>query len=118
MLFVEGSQEAYERAIKPYFESEERSLRCRTAQARDPEEALRLVREFKPQLVVLDGSRMPIGVNSGKLAALLTDAKDAPCEVILAEIPSRDFQVGGEPLARLQQLDEAVQKAARRHQLK
>jgi len=118
ILFVEGSPEVYEQTLKPYFEAEERSLHCRTALARDPEEALRLIGEFKPQLVVLDGSRMPVGVNSGKLAARLTDAPDAPLEVILVEIPSKEFQIGETPFARLERLEEAVQEAARKHQLK
>ena len=113
ILFVEGSQEAYEQTIKPYFESEDRSLRCQTALARDPEEALRLVREFKPQLVVLDSSRMPVGVDSGRLAARLTDATVAPMEIILLEIPSREFQVGKTPLPRLEQLEEAIRKSVR-----
>lgn len=113
ILFVEGSQEAYEEAIRPYFESEERSLRCRTALARDPEEALRLTREFRPQLIVLDSSRMPVGVDSGRLAARLTDAAVAPMEIILVEIPSREFQVGQTPLPRLERLEEAIRKSVR-----
>jgi len=117
ILFVEGSQEAYEQVLKPYFESEERSLRCRTALAQDPEEAFRLIGEFKPQLLVLDGSRMPIGVDSGKLAARLTDAADAPLEIILAEIPSRELRSGETPIKRLKQMEEGVQKAARKYRL-
>ena len=115
LLFVEGSQEAYELFLKPYFESEDRPLRCLTALARDPEEALRMTGEFKPQLVILDGSRMPVGVDAGSLAARLTSGPERPAEVILAEIPSADYRVGIPPAGRLERLEEAVCQAARKH---
>ncbi len=115
LLFVEGSQEAYEQFLKPYFESEERPLRCSTALARDPEEALRMAEEFKPQLVILDGSRMPVGVDAGSLAARLTGIPERPAEVILTEIPSADYRVGAGPVERLERLAEAVCQAARKH---
>lgn len=115
LLFVEGSQEAYEQFLKPYFESEQRLLRCSTALARDPDEALRMAEEFKPQLVILDGSRMPIGVDAGRLAARLTGISQRPAEVILTEIPSADYQIGAGPAGRLEKLEEAVCQAARKH---
>ena len=117
LLFVEGSQEAYEQVLKPYFESEERPVRCRTAQARDPDEALRLAAEFKPQLIILDGSRMPVGVDAGSLAARLTGVSEQPSEVILAEIPSANYQFGAMPAGRLERLEESVLQAARKHRL-
>ena len=115
LLFVEGSQDAYEQILKPYFESEERTLRCRTALAKDPEEALRLAGEFKPHLIVVDGSRMPVGVEAGRLAARLAGVSDRPLEMILTEIPSSDYQIGADPSARLERLEEAVRAAARKH---
>ena len=118
LLFVEGSQQVYEQTLRPYFESEERSLRCRTALAPDPEESLRLIKEFKPQLVVLDSTRMPVGVDSGRLAARLTDSAEAPLEIILLEIPSREIRSGAVPVERLERLEQAVQKAARKYQIK
>jgi CheY-like chemotaxis protein len=115
LLFVEGSQEAYEKILKPYFESKERPMRCSTALARDPEEALRVAGEFKPQLVILDGSRMPIGVDAGRLAAQLTGVSEKTVEVILTEISSADYQMGVAPAERLERLEEAVLQAARKH---
>lgn len=117
LLFVEGSQEAYQKILKPYFESEERPLRCSTVLARDPEEALRVAEEFKPQLVILDGSRMPVGVDAGRLAAQLTGLSEKTAEVILAEIASSDYQTGVAPVERLERLEEAVLQAARKHRL-
>lgn len=115
LLFVEGSAEAYEQVLKPYFESEDRTLRFRTALARNQEEALRLAGEFKPQLIVMDGSRMPVGVDAGGLAARLTGASSSEAEVILTEIPSAEYQIGATPAARLEQLEEAVQAAVRKY---
>ena len=117
ILFVEGSQEAYERSLKPYFESPERSLSCETSLAKDPDAAIRLVGEIKPQLIVLDSSRMPVGVDGGRLAARLAGTADAPMEIILIEIPSRDFQDEVMLLARLGPLEGAIQKAVRKHRL-
>lgn len=115
LLFVEGSRKAYEKILKPYFESEERPLRCLTALARDPEEALRVAGEFKPQLVILDGSRMPVGVDAGRLAAQLTGVSEKTAEVILVEISSADYRMGVATAKRLERLEEAVLKAARKH---
>ena len=117
LLFVEGSQEAYERILKPYFESRERPLRCLTALARNPEEAIRVAGEFKPQLMILDGSRMPLGVDAGRLAAQLTGVWEKTAEVILAEIPSVDYQAGVAPAERLDRLEQAILQAARKHGL-
>ncbi len=117
VLFVEGSQEAYDQALKPYFESPERSMRCETSLARDPDAAFRMIEETKPQLVVLDSSRMPVGVVGGRLAARLTGAPGAPLEVILTEIPSKDFQEEGILQARLERLEGAIQKTVRKHRL-
>lgn len=115
LLFVEGSQEAYEQYLKPYFESEARPLRCSTALARDPEEALRIAAEFKPHLVILDGSRMPVGVDAGSLAARLTGVSERPAEVILTEIPSADYRIEAGPVERFGKLEEALYQAARKH---
>lgn len=117
LLFVEGSREAYEQTLRPYFESEDRVPRCQTALARNGEEALRQIAEFKPQLIVLDSNRMPVGVEGGRLAARLSSAPDAPLEVILVDIPSREYRLGETPRERLRNLEEAVQRAARKHRL-
>ena len=115
LLFVEGSQEVYEQALKPYFEAEERGVRCQTAAARDPDEALRLAQEFKPHLIVVDSTRLPVGVEGGRLAARLTGGRETPVEVILVEFPSKEFQFGEIPVERLKKLEEAVRRAAGKH---
>jgi len=60
---------------------------------------------------------MPVGVVGGRLAARLTGAPGAPLEVILTEIPSKDFQEEGILQARLERLEGAIQKTVRKHRL-
>ena len=91
LLFIEGNTMVYERVLKPYFESPERGAAYETALATDPKEAFRLLGEFRPQVVVLDGTRLPVGVNSGRLAADLSAAPNPPMEVILHSLAVRDW---------------------------
>ena len=117
LLFVEGSQKIYEQYLKPYFEWRQRSLRCSTALARDPDEALCVAAEFQPQLVILDGSRLPLGVDSGRLAAQLTGVSEKTAEVILMEISTADYQSGAAPADGLNRMEQAVLQAAQKHRL-
>ena len=106
LLVVEGSALVYEQVLQPYFESTERGAGYETALAATPEQALRKIEEFRPQVVVLDATRMPVGVNAGRLAADLSAVNPRPAEVILysLQVPQRST----EPL---EQLEKAIQRA-------
>ena len=110
VLFVEGDIRVYEGVLRPYFESAERTAHYETALAQTPEELFRLLEEFEPQVVVMDSTRMPLGVDTGKLAAELAKAPERPGEVILHEIPSSTQEGLGIPGDRLQRLEEAIQR--------
>jgi len=114
LLFVEGDDRIYEGLLKPYFESPERPARYRTVLARDPEELFRLLEPFRPHVVVMDSTRLPVGVDTGRLAADLSRGPIRPGEVILHEIPSFRQQGQGLPVLteRLDKLEEAVRRAA------
>ena len=109
LLFIEGNAEVYERVLKPYFESPERAGGYETALATGPKEAFRLLGEFRPQVVVLDGTRMPVGVNPGRLAADLSAAPNPPTEVILHSLPLRDWYEEP-PVEQLGQLESAIKR--------
>ncbi|MBI3317619.1 MAG: response regulator [Candidatus Omnitrophica bacterium] len=118
LLFVEGNLQLYEQIIKPHFKNLKGELRVELACASEPEEALRALEEFKPHLVLLDGTRMPIGVDTGKLAAELSKGPFPPLEVILLAIPSpRSGGTSQPPAASLRQIEEAIQRAVRSHHL-
>ncbi len=110
VLFVEGSPRVYENILKPYFEAPERSVRCQTALAQDPEGMFRLLDGFRPHVAVVIGTRMPPGIDAGKLAAQLTqtEGQSRPREVILHEIASA-LQPGSAELDRqLRELERAI----------
>lgn len=112
LLFIEGDAAVYEQILKPYFESPERSPGYETALAGDPSEAFRLLKEFRPQVVVLDGTRMPMGVNPGRLAADLSAAPDAPAEMILHALPRRNWSSEPSPREELERLESAIQRGS------
>ncbi len=109
LLFIEGNAEVYERVLKPYFESSDRAAGYETALAKSPAEAFRLLGEFRPQVVVLDGTRMPVGVNPGRLAADLSAAPNPPAEVILHSLALRDWYEEP-PKEELARLESAIQR--------
>lgn len=112
VLFIEGDAEVYERVLKPYFESPERGGGYETALATGPKEAFQLLGEFRPQVVVLDGTRMPVGVNPGRLAAELSAAPNPPAEVILHSISLPDWYAGP-PADQLERLESAIKRGTR-----
>lgn len=110
LLIVEGAAPVYERVLKPYFESAERGAVYETALASTPEEALRKTQEFRPQVVILDATRMPVGVNPGRLAADLSAADPRPAEVILHSLQVPEWYAEP-PKEQLEQLETAIQRA-------
>ena len=110
VLFVEGDTRMYEVVLRPYFESTERTVRYETALACSPEELFSLLQEFAPQVIVMDSTRMPFGVDTGRLAADLAKVPGCPSEVILYEIPSSTHGGTEIPTDRLQRLEEAIQR--------
>ncbi len=117
LLFVEGSEELYHRYLKPYFESPERRPMYEVALACAPDAAITLLKEFKPHLVLLDGTRMPIGVDAGRLAADLARDPDRPREVVLHAITFPLHRAEGFSTEQLKTLEVAVQRVAQRHHL-
>ena len=111
LLFVEGDERLCEGLLKPYFEDPQRSFRYEMAFAGEPEAAVHLAAKFKPHLVLLDGTRLPMGVDPGKLAARLSESSPAALEVILYSIPSQRSK--GEPVSteQLEQLEAAIRRA-------
>ena len=116
-LFIEGKQELYLQHLKTHFEAPGRRPPCEITLARGPEEALELLKSFKPHFVLLDNTRLPIGVDGGKFASDLNHASHPPLEVILYTMPWSEFQGATAPEAQLQQLEEAIRQAAKRHHL-
>lgn len=112
ILFIEGDAAVYQRVLKPYFESPERAGGYETALATDREQAFQLLGEFRPQVVVLDGTRMPVGMNPGRLAADLSAAPNAAAEVILHALPHRDRREGP-PTELLERLESAIRRGTR-----
>ena len=117
ILFVEGSREIFQRYLEPHFETPGSKVPCETAVAIGPEEAFQLLSEFKPHLVLLDGTRMPIGVDAGKLAADLQRTAHAPREVIFYtfRVPTQQGQAAS--LTEIEKLVDTVRQVAKRHRL-
>jgi CheY-like chemotaxis protein len=113
LLFIEGSEEVFLLYVKPHFEDPQRRSRYEIRFAPGPEEAFHLLEEFKPHLVLLDSTRLAVGVDAGKLAADLSRSGTAPIEVILHSVP-RGKGIPAEPLQRLEQ---AIERAARQRKL-
>lgn len=111
LLFVEGDERLCQQLLKPYFEDPQRPFRCELAFAGEPEAAVHLTTRFKPHLVLLDSTRLPIGVDPGKLAARLSQSSSPPVEVILYTIPSHRPKEGLPSTERLQQLEAAIRRA-------
>ena len=109
VLFIEGETEVYERVLKPYFEAPERGGAYETALAAGPKEAFQLLAEFRPQVVVLDGTRMPVGVNPGRLAADLSAAPNPPGEVILHSLTLRNWYEEP-PKEEMERLESAIKR--------
>jgi len=118
LLFVEGSQKMYENFLKPFFESAQRQEQYELALACTPEGAFELLNTFKPHLVVLDSTRLPLGVAAGKLAADLGVAPGEPKEVILHAIPSLGPGRWNVSEQQMQKLEAAIQRAAEGRGLK
>ena len=114
LLFLEGSDQMWQAGLKPFFEAGARQALFEVAVAATPDSALLLLERFKPHLVVLDVSRMPIGMDAGRIAADLSKAPARPCEVIVHSLPVANSAGIAEPLARL---EEAILRVARRYHL-
>ncbi len=118
LLFVGWPPELYAQFLKPYFEKSnqpDRQMRYETAVASGPQEAFRLAKEFKPNLVLLENSRLPVGVDAGKLAADLNRLAEPSLEVIL-HTSQVALTVGADfPEQELRRLEETIQRTAERH---
>ncbi len=118
ILFVGGEEGLYEQALKPHFENQDRSAPYETAAAHGPQEALLLTEQFHPHFVLLDGNRLPIGVDAGKLAADLSRANTPPLEVII-HTTRMSLKAGEQTLkTQLESIENSIQQAAERHQLR
>ncbi len=111
LLFVEGDPELYRQVLKPHFENPERRPSFETALASTPEEAFRRLKEFKPHLVVLDSTRLPVGVDPGKLAADLGRVSSAPPELILYALPFSQATGERPSAAHLKRLEESIERS-------
>ena len=116
LLFVGGVEDLYKRILKPYFEKPDRPVRYETALASELREAFQSVGQFHPHLVVLDGNRLPIGVDAGKFAAELSRTPTPPLEVIIHTIR---ISADTDPFSdeQLKNLENSIQQVAERHQL-
>lgn len=116
LLFVGGMEEFYSRALKPHFEGKDRLISYETMLAARPEEAFRLLEGFRPHLALIDGARLPIGVDAGKLAA---DLERAPCRPVAVIIHAFQGPPGGGPISedQLEKLEGSIQQVAKSHRL-
>lgn len=117
ILFITGDEKLYREYVQPHFEVAGRDSIYTVACAPDPKEAFRLLEEFQPHLVVLDVTRMPVGVEAGKLAADLARAPHAPAEVILHTILPLPARGIGSLTYQFDQLDQRIEQVAQRHRL-
>ena len=117
ILFITGDEKLYHEYVKPHFEVAGRDSIYTIACASVPKEAFRLLEEFQPHLVVLDSTRMPVGVEAGKLAADLARAPHAPMEVILHAISPLPLHGTGSFTYQFDQLDQRLEQVAQHHGL-
>ncbi len=117
LLFVGWPVETYAQFLRPYFEetSSPGRVTCyQTVIAPKPEDSFRLVKEFKPHLVLLASNHLPVGVDPGRLAAELSHLEEPSLEVILHS-SQESFAKGGAPsLGELKSLEETIQRTAAR----
>ena len=117
ILFVGGVEELYKQVLKPHFEAAQRPVQYETAIAKGKEEIFRQLEQFRPHLVLLDGNRLPIGIDAGQLAAEMSGVATPPVEVIFHtfRVP-QNFGVQI-PEDQLQSLENSIQQVAERHRL-
>lgn len=116
LLFIEGSEEIYEGILRPYFENPSRKVPCDMVRATTLQEALGRVAEFKPHLVLLDGTRLPVGMDAGKLAGDIRKVPNPPLEVIFHTLPSAVQKDELEAAGCLKVLEDAIWRAMRRYE--
>ncbi len=117
LLFVGWPLETYAQSLRPFFEensSPGRAASYQTVVAPKPEDSFRLVKEFKPHLVLLGSSHLPVGVDPGRLAAELSRLEEPSLEVILYSSQESEAKGGELSLAELKSLEETIQRAAAR----
>jgi len=110
ILCVEGDREMYEQVLTPYFQTAGQKVTYQLAHATTPEEAFLLVGEFQPHLILLNTVRLPIGVESGRLAANLVKASKIPAEVILYNLSASARTSPGETQQQLDRLGETINR--------
>lgn len=116
ILFI-TDEKLYHKHVQSRFEMAGRDSIYAIACASEPKEAFRLLEEFQPHLVVLDVTRMPVGIEAGKLAADLARAPHAPVEVILHSISPLPARESGSLTYQFDQLDQKLEEVAQRHRL-
>ena len=117
LLFVGWPIETYAQSLKPYFEGTDhpgRATSYETVVAPKPEDSFRLVKEFKPHLVLLENNRLPVGMDPGRLAADLSRLEDPFLEVILHSSQESSAKGAAPSLGELKSLEETIQRAAER----
>jgi len=62
-----------------------------SGQAEDAQEGIRLIRELKPDVVLLD-IRMPEGSGFDVLACIQNDVRPKPCVIVLTNYPYPQYQ--------------------------
>ena len=117
VLFVAGNEKLYLDEVKPHFEKADRESTYTITFAPSPAEAFRLLTEFRPHIVVLDGARLPVGVEAGKLAADMAASPRGPIEVILHSISPDASGREASLTSQFDRLDEMLEQVAKRHQL-
>ena len=112
LLFVEAQAQIYNGYLKAHFAQSERP-RYETQVATGLSEVFALLETFKPHLLLLDSSRMPIGVDPGKLAADVGEAPGKPLEVILYAFKSNSQT----PAEDMQKINDTMLQVAIKHKL-
>lgn len=115
LLFIEGTEDLYENILRPHFEGPGRKISCEVRRVGTPTEAMESLLEFKPHLVLLDGTRLPVGVDAGRLAGEIQKSENPPLEVIFHTLPLSKEE--SKVALSLNSLEEAIQMALERHRL-
>ncbi|MCM8794443.1 MAG: response regulator [Candidatus Omnitrophica bacterium] len=116
LLFIEGTPDVYNRYLKPYFQ-EKKDPSYETMMASAPDQAFRLLEEFKPHLALMDGTRLPIGIDAGKLAAALGSSPARPLEVIFYSFRVSADKGQDAVEQELYRLSETLRQSAGKHHL-
>lgn len=108
VLVVEGDRETYQQILLPRVRSMAEKTPVQVVHAGSPKEAFGQMEQFRPQLILVNVLRLPIGTESGRLAANLLKASPIHAEIILYSLRSDAYPPDMEK--QLTRLEETVKQ--------